>query len=526
MLGFERGEVVDLVAKVVGDAREFGRQQLRVLDGLGEGDSRAHGLRVNADVHAVLGRNVLAQPIPAADDLHSIVQLQFIAAIPNPLVQHLAHVQLIDGDHQHLVVGEKVALHGLVEAQPVELGAEGRRVIHREHLHVRLFRLALAGFGIDAWRRGHVKPLAGLDIGVVVNAHEGGVIFARCGVARCAMGLVAHHQVELDAGLLLSLMHHLNGLVGREDHSDGAVVLRLSERPSQLARVRGCRVRQLVDAHVLFIAAGLAVRAHSEAAQRHCGVGRPCTQGLRQQGNRRNKEEDVLPRLHHLFGDDERGVGLAGAASHDELATVVVLEALEHVGQGLALMLTRVFLRQLAELVGLFDGELRPVDGGCFQVLQGHQLDRDGLVFQRVGGVLAEVGRGHDQALGEAALARQGEEVAKVAQGDRRVVELALDRAVALFLAQLGHQVDAGVRGLVAHRLTLGPVLPEPHVREQGNVLGIELEVGPHQPLEAVAEVAVEGRLVAVLLEDVSDHGFFFTGCAAPASLSLRGATL
>jgi hypothetical protein len=52
---------------------------------------------------------VLAQAVPAADHLHGVVQLEFIAAVGDPLVQHLTDVQLIDGDHQHLVVGQQVA---------------------------------------------------------------------------------------------------------------------------------------------------------------------------------------------------------------------------------------------------------------------------------------------------------------------------------------------------------------------------------------------------------------------------------
>src|SRR5690606_30231188 len=156
----------------------------------------------------------------------------------------------------------------------------------------------------------------------------------------------------------------------------------------------------------------------------------------------------------------------------------------------------------------------------------GHQFDRNGLPFQRIRRVLGERRSCHNKALGKASLAGECEEVTQIAQRNRRVVELALDRAVTILIAQLRYQVDAGVRQLIAKGFPLRPILPEPDIFKQCKILRVELEVGPHQPLEAVAQVTVESGFVPVLLENVTDHGFFFTGWASTTSGSRRGATL
>ncbi|MDR9012459.1 hypothetical protein FEP72_06292 [Burkholderia multivorans] len=506
VFGLQRGEIVDLVAEVGGNALELGGQQFGVLDRLREGDGSAHRLRIDTDVDAILGGNVLAQAVPAANDFHRVIQLEFIAAVGDALVEHPADVQLINSDHQHLVVGQQIATDSFIEAKLMEHRAEGGHIVHREHLHIVFFSLALAGFGVDARRGGHVKPLVCLDVGVVMDAHECGMIFAGSGIARSAVCLIAHHQVEHHAGFLLRLMYHFDGLIGREDHRDGAFVLRCGEGSRQLVCIRRGRISQFVDAHVFFIAAGLAIRAHSKAAQRHTGIGCPRPQRLRQQRDGRHQEQDVLARLNHLLGNDERGVGFACAAGHDELATVVGLKAFGDIGQSFALMRARGFLGQLAQLIGLVQRELRPVNRGGFQVLQGYQFDRNGLPFQRIRRVLGERRSCHDKALGKATLAREGEEVTQIAQRNRGVVELALDCAVTILIAQLRHQVDAGVRQLVAEGFPLRPILPEPDIFKQCKILRVELEVSPHQPLEAVAQVTIESGFVPVLLEDVTDH--------------------
>lgn len=42
---------------------------------------------------------MLTKPVPTANDLHRIIQLEFVTAIGDPLVEYLVDVQFVDGDH-------------------------------------------------------------------------------------------------------------------------------------------------------------------------------------------------------------------------------------------------------------------------------------------------------------------------------------------------------------------------------------------------------------------------------------------
>ena len=60
-----------------------------------------------------------------------------------------------------------------------------------------LIGLVLDGIAVDAWGGCHVQPTFGMQVVVVVNAHEVRLILTRQGDAGRAVGLVADHQVEL-----------------------------------------------------------------------------------------------------------------------------------------------------------------------------------------------------------------------------------------------------------------------------------------------------------------------------------------
>ena len=115
---------------------------LGVLDVAGERDGAAH--RRGVGLEGVLGLAALGQPVPAADDLGGVVELELVVVVGELLLEGAGHRLLVDGEHEHLVVGEQVALDGLAEAEPVELRAVELLVVHRGEDRVRLAGLGLA----------------------------------------------------------------------------------------------------------------------------------------------------------------------------------------------------------------------------------------------------------------------------------------------------------------------------------------------------------------------------------------------
>ena len=90
------------------------------------------------------GLESLRQPVPAADDLGRIVEIQLVVLVGELLLERLGDVLLVHRQHQHLVVGQQVLLDGLAEAEAMQLRAEVLDVVHRSEFGGGFLGLALA----------------------------------------------------------------------------------------------------------------------------------------------------------------------------------------------------------------------------------------------------------------------------------------------------------------------------------------------------------------------------------------------
>lgn len=279
-------------------------------------------------------------------------------------------------------------------------------------------------------------------------------------------------------------------------------VVPLCDLNGEALRIRGGGITQLVgegldDVFVALVAlfADLGIGADGEAVQRQAALLGPLGEGLRKQVQRGDEEQNELVFACDLLGDLQGGEGLAGAAGHDELATVGVLEAEADLGLGAGLMRAELLLGLEGRgLAGLVFG---PVDLGVLQVLEVDLEDGRLLLEQGVCGVLAPVIRGgDDEALGEGLSSRSGEEAVNVPPHDAvvHVVAFALDGVVFLRAACLGDKVNAGVLGRDAELRgadLLGPIGEEPHVGVEVGIAGLVAEVGADEFLEVAAFFAL-----------------------------------
>ena len=67
-------------------------------------------------------------------------RLQLVVLVGELLLEVSATYCLVDGEDEHLVVGEQALLDGLAEAEAVELRAVQGLVVHRRQLGVVLLR--------------------------------------------------------------------------------------------------------------------------------------------------------------------------------------------------------------------------------------------------------------------------------------------------------------------------------------------------------------------------------------------------
>ena len=79
------------------------------------------------------GTGAFGQAVPAADDLGGVVEVELAAVVGQLLLERRGDHRLVDGEDEHLVVGEQAAFDGVAEAEPVELRAvdESRRPSRR-----------------------------------------------------------------------------------------------------------------------------------------------------------------------------------------------------------------------------------------------------------------------------------------------------------------------------------------------------------------------------------------------------------
>ena len=221
----------------------------------------------------------------------------------------------------------------------MELAAVDLLVVHRRQLDKFVLGALLGVLAVDAGRGGHVESPFAPDVLVAVYLREVGLLRPLEGGAGRAVGLVADDQVEgAERAGLLGLGDGVDGLVGREDHRHALRRLELQGEAvlDEPIRRGGRGEAQVADRDVAFLAVGLAVGADGQRGDLVLRLLRPDAKALRKERNRRHHEQHRL--ALQLFGDAERGEGLARAASHDELAAVGGLESLQDVVDCLGLV--------------------------------------------------------------------------------------------------------------------------------------------------------------------------------------------
>lgn len=171
-------------------------------------------------------------------------------------------------------------------------------------------------------------------------------------------------------------------------------------------------------------------------------------------------------------------------------------------------MVEGFLLRQHCEVLrALLRTEPGPVNRAGIEIVNREAVDRLGLVFDGVLGVLAPaVGGGNNEAGGEQRIPQRGEIGINVLLGNRVLgeKEFALDAAEFAGGAFLRHHINADI----ADASLLRPVVEHPHAREAFGVDGVEFEVTAEQPFKTVAEVAIGLGVVAEMRENVMDRGF------------------
>ncbi len=328
------------------------------------------------------------------------------------------------------------------------------------------------------------------------------------------------------AVLPLGAADHVEGVVGGEDDAHVPGVVALFHLVGESGGVGGGGVAQLVDEGLDDVLVALAalfpdlgVGADGEAVQGDGALLGPLGEGLGEEVERGDEEENEPVGAGDLLGDLEAGEGLAGAAGHDELAAVGLLEAEEDLGLGALLMGAQgLFGLQCGGGSGLAGLELGPVDLGVLEVVEVDLADGRLLVGEGGLGVVAPVvGGGDDEAAGEAGFAGGGEEAVDVGFPHAVVgrVAFALDGVVFPGAAGAGDEVDAGVLGGDAElggADLLGPIGEEPDLGVEVGVAGLVAEVGADEFLEVGALLLLGLGGGAVGGEDGFERGHGFGG--------------
>lgn len=461
---------------------------LGALDDLAEGDGAAHGgvLAVEAAGLALFGEG-----FPAADDAGGVIDLQGVVAVGEEGLEAVRDVFRVHGEDEDLVIAEEAEGDGFGEGDDMELFAVERRVVHGAEGGVFLLGDGLGGVRVDARGGRHVEAFGGANEGGVVDFDEGGFVLVVEGGAGGAVGFVADDEVEVgQAVLFLRGADDLDGVVGGEDDGEVGGVVAFAHLVREVAGVGGGRVAQLVGEGLDGVVVGLfalfadlGVGADGEAVERDGGFLRPLGQRLGKEGEAGDEEEDAPALAGDVFGDLEGGEGLAGAASHDEFATVGLGETGEDIGDGLGLVRAKGFPG--LQLDGLRRPVTRPVDAAVFEVVQVDARDGRLLADEGLRGVVGPVERrGDDDAVREGLLAGGGEEAVDVLFADLviGVVELALDGVELVGVAGLGDEVDAGVLG--DEVLGFRPIGVGPNIRVKVGIGRLVAEVGADKVFE------------------------------------------
>ena len=354
-----------------------------------------------------------------------------------------------------------------------------------------------------------------------------------------AVGLVADNEVEVRLMGRSRVERALGGndlrkrLVGREDDAEAPVRLRhqveRTELADDLVHVRDGGEGEILDREAAVVRrpallGNVRVGTDAHRAEGPGGVGRPLVERLAEERDGGDEEKDESGWFHFILRNLERGVGLARAAGHDQLAAIMRLEMPVRGGDGLRLdlVLHRVGLevrtqRPLSAMrPGLYG---RPVHGRGGEFDQADLHHGRHLVLKRRFGVCRPAVRRRDPEPARKAarlknavrepLGRSREEGVDRLLGNAGIggIALALHGPV-VARDGLGDKVDAEVMTRTEVG-TIREVAPKPDVRKQAFVFRQRQQIGTHQPLELRALLRLRKRFGAVTRQQLVEIRHF-----------------
>ncbi len=288
-------------------------------------------------------------------------------------------------------------------------------------------------------------------------------------------------------------------MVGGEDDAHVVGVVAFCHFLGEAFGIGGGGVAELVgeglDDVFVFVALfpDLDIGADGEGMERGGAFLGPLGEGLGEEIQAGDEEEDALVFPGDFLGDLEAGEGFAGAAGHDELATVGRCEAGGDFALGAGLVEAEFLLGLEGGGGGGAGAVFCPVDLAGFE---GEEVDLVNgwlLAVEGVGGIIGPVvSGGDDVAEGERFLAGGGEEAVDIGlfHGVVLGVAFALDGVVFLGAVRFRDEVDAGV--FARHAELRGADFPgsvgvEPDVGVEVGVGGLVAEIGADEFLEVAA---------------------------------------
>ena len=279
----------------------------------------------------------ILQGTPTANDLGRIGQVDLAFVCRQVGLQRCVDMLLGHREHDHLVVGQQIVFDGAREWQTVELGTISVWVIHRKDFDFVARCLRLRACRVQARRRCHEQPLLGADSVRIVDQHERrGLVTGTVHSGR-PMRLVAKNEVKGRRAFSLRPFDQAERVVCAEDHGQ-CIAMLLPESSRDCRRVGRNGQFEFLERSVFVVPAGAGIGTNADIAVRYRPVRRPFPHGLDEERDRRHQIEDPAPASGGLLGDAQGSIRLACSTRHDQLAAVMVLEALDYLLKRLLLV--------------------------------------------------------------------------------------------------------------------------------------------------------------------------------------------
>jgi len=155
---------------------ELGCDCLRGCDALGECDRPPHRPR---GAIRLPGEIRLGQSLVAADQLGRIVEHERAVVVGEARLKSSGNVSLVDGKHDHLVVGEEVVLDRPAKAARKQRLTIERGIVHRNERGIFVACDLPHRLPVHARRRRHVEPFCAANVIRVMHTNEVAFVLSR-----------------------------------------------------------------------------------------------------------------------------------------------------------------------------------------------------------------------------------------------------------------------------------------------------------------------------------------------------------